>query len=170
MHADQIVDDGEAEPEAAMRARRAAVGLAEPLEDVRRKSASMPQPLSATISSRKPGSAALTVTSTWPPPGVKRTAFDNRFQMICCSRRASARVVFTAGSSCFLSVTFFASAAGRTDSSAASIAGAISTSAMFSRTRPVAMRDTSSSSSTICDCTRALRSMTFTAWLTRARS
>jgi hypothetical protein len=66
--------------------------------------------------------------------------------------------------------TDFASADGRTDSQAASMAADTETLVRFNLTLPEAMRDTSSSSSIICDCTRALRSMTLTACMTRERS
>ena len=58
MQLDEVADDREPEPEAAVRARRRAVGLAEALEDVGRNSGFMPFPLSLTPISNSPSRRA----------------------------------------------------------------------------------------------------------------
>ena len=57
---------------------------------------------------------------TRPPASVNFTAFESRFQMICCTRSASPIIQGAATSKCFLSSTPRAAAAGATTSIAAS--------------------------------------------------
>ena len=88
MQLDQVPHDREAEAEAAVRARHAAVGLTEAIEDVRQELRGDADAGVGTRSRRAP-SIRDEAISTRPPAGVNLTAFDSRFQMTCCRRSAS---------------------------------------------------------------------------------
>jgi len=85
---DDLLDDGEAQAEAAVLARLGALGLAEALEEVRQDSGATPLPVSDTTTcSSLPAARARTATE--PPAGVNFTAFARRFPAACCRRTAS---------------------------------------------------------------------------------
>jgi hypothetical protein len=99
------------------------------------------------------------LTCTRPPRGVNLMAFDSRFHTTCWSLTGSPATVTTPVSITLRSVTPFASAAGRTASTAASMKEFGSTGRTSMRSLPVMARDTSRRSSMSCACARALRSM-----------
>ena len=110
---DEIAHDREAEAEAAVAPRAAGVLLAEPLEDVRQEfggdaDAGVGR---RRISTLAPARASAR-TPTCPPCGVNLTAFESRFQTICCSRSGSARIELRPGSIAMSSAIALASAAG----------------------------------------------------------
>ena len=83
---DELLDDGQAEAEAAVAAGRSTVGLAEAIEDVRQEFGRDAGPVSVTLTS----TCELTRSSAiWmrPPLGVNLTALVSRFQTTCCSGR-----------------------------------------------------------------------------------
>jgi hypothetical protein len=95
---------------------------------------------------------------------VNRTAFDSKFHTTCWSRSASPRTAPTSVSSTIWSRTPFASAAGRTMSTAFSMTGATMTGRTSRRIFPATMRDTSRRSSMSCAWLRAQRSTTSSPW------
>ena len=125
----------------------------------------MPCPVSDTLSS----ACELTRSShTWmrPPFGVNLTALVSRFQTTCRSRPGSPCTWVGVASRSVWIRTPLASAAGRTDSMAASTTEARSTTCTSSCTLPVVMRLMSSRSSIICAWALALRWMVFSPLVT----
>ena len=88
MRLDEMPDERKAEPEPSVPARRAAVALAESIEDVRQERRVDPLTGIADFTVTR-ASAPLTRTVIVPPSGVNFVAFDNRFQITCRSRCAS---------------------------------------------------------------------------------
>ena len=119
---DEVLDDRQARA----RARRAAAWSSASAWRKRsntcgRNSGLMPMPVSATLIS----TCEFTRCERRPAPcrrcGVNLIAFESRFQTTCCSRPGSPEIGPASGSSTFSRRMPFASAAGRTVSSAASM-------------------------------------------------
>ena len=119
---------------------------------------SMPAPVSATCS-RTRGPSFDSRTCTRPPRGVNLTAFDTRFETICCTRAGSASTMPAAPSRDITKSTPLACAMGFEVSTPASTMGARSIGRGLMRSLPLTMRDTSSRSSMSWPCSCALRSM-----------
>ena len=94
---------------------------------------------------------------TAPPAAVNLTAFDNRFQIACCSRALSASTVHAAAGTDESSATPFAIAAGRIVSTLRRATSATSVAFNSSRSWPMTIRETSRRSLTICACVWAFR-------------
>ena len=109
-------------------------------------------------------------TVTRPPRDVNLTAFDKRFQKICCNRSGSPITGPTSGSKCVSRATPFSTAVGRILSSAAASTFTRSTGRAFSRNRPARILDTSSRSSIRLACCFAFRPIVSTALATRPGS
>src|SRR3989454_2551195 len=88
--------------------------------------------------------ARRSVRSTRPLSGVNLTAFDRRFERLCCRRSGSATTGPTVSSTSTLSAIDLAAAAGCTASTAAATTAAGSTSLAEIRSLPVMMREMSS--------------------------
>ena len=77
------------ESQAALRAREALVPLAEAIERIRQEVGVEPGAGVGDRDSRTPIAPRRALTAMRPPAGVNLTAFDSRFQRICCSRAPS---------------------------------------------------------------------------------
>jgi hypothetical protein len=77
-----VANERETEAETAELAGAGAIGLPESLEDVGRKSASIPRPVSATVTVVLSPSCSI-ATPTSPPAPVNLIAFERRFQRTC---------------------------------------------------------------------------------------
>jgi len=122
----------------------------------------MPTPVSVTTTSTCE-SLCRSCTCTRPPCGVNFNAFDIRFQITCCSRSGSPEIGEGSGSRATSTCTPFASAAGMTPSTAFRTTSGRSIRWTLSRILPETIRETSSTSSTICVSEVAFRSITSTA-------
>ena len=96
---DEVADDGEPEPEPAVRRVMVRVGLAEAVEDVGQELGRDALARVADLRSRRGRRRPPSGTSTRPPAGVNLMAFDSRFQTTCCSRSGRPRRGRAAGSS-----------------------------------------------------------------------
>ena len=96
---------------------------------------------------------------TWmrPPRSVNFTAFEHKFHRICRRRSGSPETGARARIDHLVDRRPLASAAGRMVSSTSSMSGGSATAWTFSRSLPDTMRETSSTSSTICVSDVALR-------------
>ena len=90
----------------------------------------MPRPVSETTISARDFTRS-SVTCTCPPSGVFLTAFERRFQTICCKRAESPATNTLAGLRTTCSAIAFASADGRMVSTAASMTGVSATAWMW---------------------------------------
>ena len=117
----------------------------------------MPAPVSLTSMTTVPfDRSALSVTR--PCSGVNLMALLSRFQTTCCMR-AGSHMIACAPSMSHSSLIRLASAAGRTESTAASRIERTLTARNSSRSFPVMIREMSSRSSMSWACSRVLRSM-----------
>ena len=90
MRLDEVLHDRQPEPQPAVDARRRSVGLPERLEHLRQELGGMPWPVSRTVISTTLPSARHAATCTLRRrSGVNLTAFESRFETICCSRAPS---------------------------------------------------------------------------------
>ena len=103
------------------------------------------------------------LTEMRPPLGVNLTAFDSRFHSTCCRRVASASTLASRTCQAVCIDSFFASAAGRMLSSAASSTGTSGSASSSTCSLPVVIRDMSTRSFTSCACAWALRSISSSA-------
>src|SRR5213082_1998974 len=90
MRLDEVLDDGQAEPGAALFARAAGVGAVESLEDARQVLGAYPR---AGVGHGDVDASPLTRSTDTlmrPPAGVWRKALSNRFVKICRSASGSA--------------------------------------------------------------------------------
>ena len=143
----RTIDKPEAEP-----AVRASASTRRPGGTSRTRSAgtpaSMPMPVSLTVSSSIVAVARAGGRRRCPPRGVNLTAFESRFQITCCSRSGSPTSAATHGSNWPLDGARraprrpAASTPSRSSTSATRSSGLMS-----SRSLPLTMRDTSSRSS-----------------------
>ncbi len=123
-----------------------------------RKSGEIPCPVSLTTISRCE-LIRSDLICTRPPRGVNLIAFDSKFQTTCWSLTGSPGIEIAPVSITFWTRTPFASAAGLTASTAASMNVFGSDGRTSMRNLPVMIRETSSRSSTSCACALALRSI-----------
>ena len=118
----------------------------------------MPSPVSLTCTNTTEPSR-YDRTETVPPVGVNFTAFDVRFQTICCKRPASAVISSVRSGTSTRRVTPLAFAAGVTASTAPAIASPMLAGPSDNDSFLLTMRDTSSTSSMRRACALAFRSM-----------
>ena len=149
VHLDEVLDDRQAEPEAAVRPREALVGLAEALEDVGQElGRRCPTPVSATVTSDRAEPTrsmpdAYAAAGRRELDGVREQVPEHLLQPLGVAVDDGRLAVDTSGQM----LMPLASAAGRTRVHRVAHDRARSPpAAMSSRSRPVMMRDTSSTS------------------------
>jgi hypothetical protein len=132
-----------------------------------RNSGVIPSPVSLTTISTLESTRSRRI-STRPPRGVNLIPFATRFHTTCWRRAGSPETGPACESRTEWTRTPLASAIGLSDSRADSIAVAGMRGWTSSRIVPVMMRETSRRSSMTRACARAFRSITSTAWRSRA--